>query len=34
LLGEDVISESGDHPDFYGPVWCAVALELLGMASP
>ena len=29
----EVVKDAGDHPDFYEPVWCTAALELLGITS-
>ena len=29
-----VIHDRGDHPDFYDPVWCDAAIELLGIPAP
>ena len=26
-----VVKDVGDHPDFYDPVWCTAALEILGI---
>ena len=28
-----VVKDAGDHPDFYAPVWCAAALEILGIEA-
>jgi hypothetical protein len=27
----EVVKDAGNHPDFYEPVWCSAALELLGI---
>jgi len=27
----EVVKDAGNHPDFYEPVWCAAALEILGI---
>ena len=27
----EVVKDAGNHPDFYDPVWCTAALELLGI---
>ena len=34
FLGLEVIHDRGDHPDFYEPVWCTAAIELLGIPAP
>ena len=31
--GIEVVKDAGDHPDFYDPVWCTAALELLGIEA-
>ena len=30
----EVVHDHGDHPDFYDPVWCDAAIELLGIPVP
>ena len=29
----EVVKDAGNHPDFYEPVWCAAALEILGIET-
>ena len=29
----EVLKDAGDHPDFYEPVWCDAALEVLGIEA-
>lgn len=29
----EVVKDAGDHPDFYEPVWCGAATELLGIGA-
>ena len=29
----EVVKDAGDHPDFYEPVWCEAAAELLGIGG-
>jgi hypothetical protein len=33
LVDIEVVKDAGDHPDFYEPVWCSAALELLGISG-
>jgi hypothetical protein len=33
FLGLDVVHDKGNHPDFYEPVWCSAAIELLGIPT-
>jgi hypothetical protein len=28
-----IVKDAGNHPDFYEPVWCAAALEILGIEA-
>jgi hypothetical protein len=28
-----VIHDHGDHPDFFDPVWCGAAIDLLGIPT-
>jgi hypothetical protein len=34
LLDLEVLKDAGGHPDFYDPVWCEAAVELLGIPAP
>jgi hypothetical protein len=34
FLGVEVLKDAGGHPDFYEPVWCEAAIELLGIPAP
>lgn len=29
----EVVKDAGNHPDFYEPVWCTAALEILGIEA-
>jgi hypothetical protein len=29
----EVVHDRGPHPDFYEPVWCSAAIELLGIPA-
>jgi hypothetical protein len=29
----EVVKDAGDHPDFYEPVWCTAALDILGIEA-
>ena len=29
----EVVKDAGNHPDFYEPVWCGAALEILGIEA-
>jgi hypothetical protein len=33
FLGLEVVHDRGKHPDFYEPVWCSAAIELLGIPT-
>jgi hypothetical protein len=33
FLGLEVLKDAGGHPDFYDPVWCEAAIELLGIPT-
>jgi hypothetical protein len=33
FLGLEVVYDKGNHPDFYEPVWCAAAIDLLGIPT-
>lgn len=33
FLGLEVVYDRGHHPDFYDPVWCSAAIELLGIPA-
>ena len=34
FLGVKVVRDAGGHPDFYEPVSCEAAIDLLGIAAP
>jgi hypothetical protein len=33
FVGIEVVKDAGHHPDFYDPVWCTAALDLLGISG-
>jgi len=33
FLGLEVVHDRGKHPDFYEPVWCSAAIDLLGIPT-